>query len=100
MSVPNTLKVIADVQSIALAITALVKDGKISFLDFPQFLALFSEFTQLAADLPAALAELKTLNAVDAGTLTTALYGVGEAEIAALGITLPATATTPPGATA
>ena len=89
MAVPNTLKVFADLQKLALDITALVKDGKISILDLPQFLGLFSDLTTLASDLPACLTELKTLSAEDFGTLATAGYGVVDAELASLGIVLP-----------
>jgi len=85
MSVPNTLKVLSDVQALSLSAVALVKDGKLSFLDLPQFLSLFQELVTISKDLPAALPELHSLDSEDAGALTIASYNLVKAVLSALG---------------
>jgi len=97
MSVPNTLQVIADVQALALSAVALVKGGKISILDLPQFLSLFEELVTISKDLPAALPELKALDAADVGTITSAGYTLVQTIFTALGASLtPAVAVVAP----
>lgn len=91
--VPNTLKVIADIQKAILDGGALIKGGPLSYFKIGKIFGVIHDIEAIIAAAPAALPELKTLNEADVAPLTQAAYALVQAVIAEFtGAPIPAAA--------